>query len=537
MLRLSAAILALLAATATAKKSGYEKSEGVFILTDGNYDKAVAEFEYLLVYYYAPWCGHCKALGPEFVKAGQMLKERDSPVRLGKVDGTEEAALLDRQGVTGYPTLKLYRQGQLVPYTGGRMAPEIVKWLEKKIGPPARQLPSLAEVKSFVQDHEVAVVGFFSDVGQPDYDKYNQACLDYDDYGVHYPVAVTTDKEAAQKFNVENKIVLFKKFDEKKVVYEGELDTQQIRDFITENSLPVVIEFNHENAQKMFKRPNNGKSHLLVFHNKSEPRYAEEMALLARVGREFKETVLFSSVDVEEEDHRRMVEFLGVRHRINNDTYPTMRIVTMKDDSPPVRYRPADTAVTEDNVRHFVTEYVAGNVAKDYFTEPLPADWDSKPAKYLTAANFRAEVMEPEPARPSLVMWFAPWCGHCKNIMPGQLLISCFCVLSSHLSCICRKIFASVKLYIMIPVWEELAEKFPDYLVGKIDATVNEVPGLPAVHSFPTIQLRRVDGSMAEYNGERTVEGLTKFIKTDGVYGLAAPDPSTPPQPQKKDEL
>ena len=95
----------------------------------------------------------------------------------------------------------------------------------------------------------------------------------------------------------------------------------------------------------------------------------------------------------------------------------------------------------------------------------------------------------------------------------------------------------SVKPYIIIPVWEELAEKFPDYLVGKIDATVNEVPGLPAVHSFPTIQLRRVDGSLAEYNGERTVEGLTKFIKTDGVYGLAAPDPSTPPQPQKKDEL
>ena len=77
------------------KSKKFQKSEGVFILTDKNYDAAVKEFEYLLVYFYAPWCGHCKALGPEFVKAGQMLKEKDSVIKLGKVDGTEEEKLLD----------------------------------------------------------------------------------------------------------------------------------------------------------------------------------------------------------------------------------------------------------------------------------------------------------------------------------------------------------------------------------------------------------------------------------------------------------
>jgi len=461
---------------------------------------ALTSINIICIYESSVRCGHCKALGPEFVKAGQILKEKDSLIKLGKVDGTEEEVLLDAHNVTGYPTLKLYRKKNLVPYTGGRMAPEIVDWLERKIGPPAKILETVRDVKDFIDQNEVAVVGFFKEKGE-DFSKYNQACQDYDDYGVNYPVGVTTDDKSLEHYDVKDKVVLFKKFDEKKTVYEGDIETQTVRDFITENALPVVIEFNHENAQKMFERPNNQKSHLLMFHNKSSDTFDEEIQLMAKVGREFKENVLFTSVDVNEEDHRRMVEFLGVRNRINNDTFPTVRIITMKDDQPPIRYKPVDNSVNEENLRNFVSQYINGEIKREYFTEPLPKDWESKAAKYLTAVNFRSLILD-SPSKPSLIMWYAPWCGHCKNMMP---------------------------------VWEDMGNRFPDYLVGKIDATVNEVAGLPAVHSFPTIKLYRLDGSEAEYNGERTVEGLSKFLKTGGVYGMAAPDEAAPSK--KHDEL
>ena len=186
------------------------------------------------------------------------------------------------------------------------------------------------------------------------------------------------------------------------------------------------MEFNHENAQKIFKSPNDGQSHLLVFHNKSDAAaFAAETAMLRRVAAEFRGSVIFVSVDVAEEDHRRMVEFLGVRHRINNDTFPTMRIVTMHSgDSAagggPVRYRPPKgTGLSEAEVRAFVAEYVAGRVPREYFEEPLPADWDRRPVKYLTAANLKA-VAE-DPGKHVLVMFYAPWCGHCKTLMPGMI--------------------------------------------------------------------------------------------------------------------
>jgi protein disulfide-isomerase A6 len=113
-----------------------EAPTAVTVLTEANFDSVVKDpNKNVLVEFYAPWCGHCKKLAPDYEKLAKIFSS-EKDVVIANLDATEHRAPAESYGVSGYPTIKWFPKDNKegVSYEGGRSVEDFVKYINEHAG-------------------------------------------------------------------------------------------------------------------------------------------------------------------------------------------------------------------------------------------------------------------------------------------------------------------------------------------------------------------------------------------------------------------
>lgn len=463
---LSLVFLALIAFTACDDDFPLEKD--VIILTDSTFDKAVEKYEYLLVLFYAPWCGHCKKFHPEYEKAATVLRKEN--LYLAKVDATVEKKLAEKFEIQGFPTVKLFIKGQAIEYTGGRRESEVINWMRKKTGPATKTLKTVEEVEKFQKDNDVVLVYFGSN--KADIEEFTKVARKNEDF----PFGVVEAEDVIKKFSKAGTIVLFKNFDEGKRELT-EIKEKAIDEFIDNFSAPKVMKFDEKAAQIIF-----GKAlpAIMLYASEKSEKWGEYEKLMKSVSEKLNGKLKVVLTDIKEGMAARLAEYIGIKE----NELPSVRIADTRADFK--KYN-MEGEINEKNILKFVEDWENNKLKPHLKTAEEPKE-NNGDVFVVVGKTFEKEVINND--KDVMLLFYAPWCGHCKALHPKYEEVA-----------------------------KKLKEKNPKLLLAKIDATENEVESVN-ISGFPTVKFypgNKKDKAPLDYNGDRSVEDIIKFIKTNAA--------------------
>jgi protein disulfide-isomerase A1 len=441
----------------------------------------VEEHDLVLAEFYAPWCGHCKALAPEYETAASTLKEKDIP--LVKVDCTEEQDLCQSYGVEGYPTLKVFRGPENIsPYGGQRKADAIISYMTKQNLPAVSEVTA-ATLEEFKTADKVVLVAYFAADDKASNETFTSVA---DGLRDSYLFGATNDAALAKAEGVKQPgLVLYKSFDDGKDVLTEEFTKENIESFAKVSSTPLIGEVGPETYSGYMAA---GIPLAYIFAETQEERdeLAKELKPLAL---KHKGEVNFATIDA-----KAFGQHAG-NLNLEVGKFPAFAIQrTDKNQKYPFDQT---KKITEKEIGAFVEDFVAGKVEPSIKSEPIPEKNDG-PVATVVAKNYEDLVINND--KDVLLEYYAPWCGHCKALAPK---------------------------------YEELGAMYSGDLaklvtIAKVDATANDVPD--EIQGFPTIKLFPAGkkDSPIDYSGSRTIEDLAQFIKENGSHKVEAVAPQTP---------
>lgn len=467
----------LLACVSLTQAAGSEQDavasadSAVVKLTSATFSKFLSENPLVLAEFFAPWCGHCKALGPEFSQAADDLVSKN--IKLAQIDCTEEGELCQEHGIRGYPTLKIFRgEDNQAEYEGPRKAEGIVQYMVKQSLPAVSLIDEAVELEQFIEEQTVPVI---VETGSKLNETFYQLSESNRD---EFSFVQTKSADFASKYG-EDKILLFTKDFEEPIVYSSDDESlETINEWLKVESLPYFGELDGSTYQK-YTSANVPLAYLFYTTPEERESWKDAIVNLAKT-------------------RRGKVNFVGLdaskygRHAENLNMAQEFPLFVIHDGVANKKYGfPQDQELTASDVEEFLKKYDNGEVEPIVKTEDVPEVQEK--AVYKIVGKTHDAIINDD-TRDVLVKYYAPWCGHCKRLAP---------------------------------IYEELAELYESSAKGKqsvrvanVDATLNDVD--VEIQGYPTLILYPAGDKSNPiiHQGGRDLQSLVQFIKENGSHGF-----------------
>lgn len=268
---------------------------------------------------------------------------------------------------------------------------------------------------------------------------------------------------------VEDDIVMFKHFDEKKVDFGGKINRNSLQRWIQETSKPYVRPYDDETSAYVFE-----KLHPAIFFFRYEGEAQDYDDFFHKLAREFKDDLVFTYADLSLPEYRKLSQFMGVpRHAM-----PTFTIIDFLDDglNKYLYFR----APNESDVKNFIIQWKNKEIKPFVKSEATPDKPYVNGVLTVVANTFEELVIDID--KDVLVEFWVPWSEMCRKIAKD---------------------------------YEELARTYQDdgnIIIARVDGNLNDVKG-HYIQEYPTFKFfPRHQKSGILFTGDPSLASLNQFI-------------------------
>ncbi|KAI0053547.1 protein disulfide isomerase [Auriscalpium vulgare] len=457
----------------------------VLDLTADNFQSVVSAEPLILVEFFAPWCGHCKALAPHYEEAATALKDKN--IKIAKVDCVDQADLCQEHGVQGYPTLKVYRSGEATDYTGNRKADGIVSYMVKQSLPAVTEVTA-ANIEEFKHADKIVAVAYVASHTDAPAAQFSATAEKHRD---DYLFGLSTDSAAIDAAGVTPPaIVVYRAFDDPETTYPypiASADVKDIETWIKELAIPTIEEVNGENYMTYAQ---SGKPLAYLFVDPTDAKKDQLISAVRDIALQHKGHINFVWIDaIKFGDHAKALN-------LNEAKWPSFVIQELEKQ---LKFPLSQSEeATPEAIKEWTDSFVAGKLEPELKSQPIPESQDEA-VFTLVGKQFDEVVFDDE--KDVFVEFYASWCvcGHCKRLKP---------------------------------TWDTLAERYTSVkdrlVIAKMEAPENDLPpSVPfRVAGFPTLKFKPAGSKeFLDYDGDRSLESLVAFVEENAKNPL---DPNVP---------